>query len=149
MNNCEDKNLLEVDEFLGEGYQVLVRYGDWRVAVLRFLDDLEPQRIASMERHLETIEVFVLLKGRGVLILGGNDAGLLAGVYPQTLESGKIYSVKQSVWHSILLSRDASVLIIENLDTATENSEYCDIPAELRNQILTLARQELPEFFGA
>jgi ureidoglycolate hydrolase len=134
-----DKALLEIREYQGEGYQPLVDYGEWRVAILRFLDGLQPERIDSMERHTETDEVFVLLCGQGVLILGGSGAQV-DGIYPQVMEHGKIYNIKRNVWHTILLSRDASVLIVENRDTGKHNSEYADLSPQQRHAIQERAR---------
>lgn len=43
------------------------------------------------------------------------------------METGKIYNVKKGVWHQIFVSRDAKVLIVENHNTAAENSEYMQV----------------------
>jgi ureidoglycolate hydrolase len=136
-----DESLLEIRDYQGEGYKPLVDYGEWRVAILRYLDELRPDRIDSMERHTETDEVFVLLHGQAVLILGGRGERL-EGAYPQCMEIGKIYNVKRSVWHTILLSSDASVLIVENNDTGNDNSEYAQISAEDRMLIRKIAQKE-------
>jgi len=61
---------LEVTQYTGEGYAPLIDYADWRVAVLRYIDELLPQNLATMQRHDETDEVFVLLAGRCILFLG-------------------------------------------------------------------------------
>jgi len=123
--------MLEIHTYTGEGYKPLVDYGEWRVAMLRFLEGLQPDRIDSMERHTETDEVFVLLHGSGVLILGGCSSQV-EGIYTQAMEQGIIYNVKHGTWHSIVLSRDASVLIVENRDTTTKNSEYTNLSPEHR-----------------
>ena len=136
-----DESLLEIRDYQGEGYKPLVDYGEWRVAILRYLDSLHPERIDSMERHTETDEVFVLLNGQAVLILGGRGERS-EGAYPKNMEIGKIYNVKRSVWHTILLSRDASVLIVENRDTGGQNSEYAQISAEDRASIRKIAQKE-------
>lgn len=133
-----DENLLEVRDYTGIGYQPLVDYGEWRVAILRYLDDIEPARNKTMERHLQTDEVFVLTMGKGILLLGGNEAQV-RGVYPQEMEIGKVYNVKRGAWHTILLSRDASVLIVENCDTGKHNSEYADLSSEHHSLILATA----------
>ncbi|HEX8990941.1 MAG TPA: hypothetical protein VF784_04635 [Anaerolineales bacterium] len=79
-----------------------------------------------MERHLETDEVFVLTRGAGTIIVGGN--GPEPGEFEaQPMELGKIYNVRQRVWHTVSLSRDAAVLIVENLNTVRENSEYAEL----------------------
>ena len=49
-----DKNLPGIFEYSGDGYRPWVDFSCWRVAVLRYLDDIQPDRIASMERYTET-----------------------------------------------------------------------------------------------
>ena len=136
-----DERLLEIRDYEGEGYQPLVDYGTWRVAILRFLDGLQPERQSSMERHTETDEVFVLTKGKGMLIMGGNG-GQIDGIYPQVMEIGKVHNVKRNAWHTVLLSRDASVLLVENCDTDKNNSEYADLSKEQRKLIVDIAARE-------
>ena len=136
-----DENWLEIREFTGEGYKPLIDYGQWRVAFLRYLDELLAEHIERMERHLETDEVFVLLQGRAVLLLGGNGTAL-DGVHPQTMESGKLYNVKCNAWHAILLSRDATILLVENCDTGERNTEYAALSAGQRRRIVDLAQGE-------
>jgi mannose-6-phosphate isomerase-like protein (cupin superfamily) len=135
------EQLLEIRDYEGEGYQPLIDFGAWRVAILRFLDGLQPERQNTMERHMETDEVFVLTKGRGLLIMGGNGVQI-DGIYPQTMEIGKVYNIKCGVWHTILLNGDASVVIVENRDTGQHNSEYADLSAEQRWLIMDIARRE-------
>lgn len=136
-----DERLLEIRDYEGEGYQPLIDFGTWRVAILRFLDGLQPERQSTMERHAETDEVFVLTKGKGILIMGGNGSKI-DGIYPQTMEIGKIHNIKRNAWHTILLSSDASVVIVENRDTDKHNSEYADLSAEQCRLIMDTARQE-------
>ena len=66
-----DESLLEIQDYDGAGFKPLIFFGSWRVAILRYLDDLQPDQIDSMERHTETDEVFVLLRGRGTFNFGG------------------------------------------------------------------------------
>lgn len=136
-----DESMLEICDYQGDGYKPLIDYGKWRVAILRYLNDIQPDRINSMERHLETDEVFVLLNGRGVLIIGGRGPQM-DGIFPQAMETGKIYNVKCSAWHTILLSRDASVLIVENNDTDRNNSECSSLSIEFRQLIQEIALHE-------
>ena len=121
-----DERLLEIRDHQGEGYMPLVDFGSWRVAILRPEGPQRPRPGPSMERHLETDEVFVLTRGEGTIIIGGNGAepGDLAA---QGMEIGKIYNVRKRVWHSVSLSPDAAVVIVENRDTVRENSEYAEI----------------------
>ena len=136
-----DESLLEIHDYDGVGFKPLIFFGSWRVAILRYLDDLQPDQIDSMERHTETDEVFVLLRGHGTLILGGN--GIKSeGAFSQTMEIGRLYNVKQFAWHTVLLSHDASVLLIENHDTDEHNSEYDTLSAGQRVSILEIAQRD-------
>jgi hypothetical protein len=136
-----DESLLEIRNYDGEGYKPLIDYGEWRVAILNWLDDVKPDLNDTMERHTETDEVFVLTRGKGTLLMGGN-AAKVEGIYPEPMELGKIYNIKRNAWHSILLSRDASVLLVENKDTGKENSEYFDLSAEQHRFVMETAKRE-------
>lgn len=122
--------LIEIKNYAGEGYRPLVVYESWRVAVLRYTDDLAPDRINSMERHTATDEVFVLTKGKAMLVLGGNQPKV-AGLSTHKMNIGEICNIKKNAWHTILVSRDAHLVIIENNDTGKGNSEYCSLSGDL------------------
>ncbi|WP_395548022.1 MULTISPECIES: hypothetical protein [unclassified Lacrimispora] len=123
-----ERELIDIIKISREGYTPLVDYQTWRVAVLKFCDDVRANRLNSMQRHLETDEVFVLLEGSCVLISGGN------GERPEVvecvkMEKNQLYNVKKGVWHTHALDEEGSVLIIENQDTCDKNS-----PTELLNR---------------
>lgn len=109
---------LEIKDYTGEGYDPTHDFGAWRVAFLNYAERFD--RITYMERHMLTDEVFVLLEGTAELWIGKE-----ATVVP--MEKNLIYNVGKAVWHSIRVSRDAKVLIVENSDTTRENSEYFDL----------------------
>ena len=134
-----DENLLQIRGYDGSGFKPLIFFNNWRVAVLNYVDDIHPERNNKMERHTETDEVFVLIKGGGILLIGGNDSEVKE-IISQEMEVGKIYNVRRNTWHTILLSRDASTLIVENRDTEIYNSEYTQLSESLHLQILEIAR---------
>ncbi len=142
-----DEQLLETRTYTAPGYQPVIDFGQWRVAILNYLDEIHPARIDSMERHNETDEVFVLIRGQGILFLGQGTDGV-EQVHSQVLEPEKIYNVKRGVWHTVVLSKDGSVLIVENRDTCRENSNYSPLEAEHRQQILSITRQQQPGEWG-
>jgi ureidoglycolate hydrolase len=119
----------------------IIDFSMWRIAILNYIDEIHPEQIEKMERHNETDEVFVLIKGQGILFLGEGDRSV-EKIHPHVMESGKIYNVKQHVWHSIVLSREGSVLIVENIDTGTDNSDYFSISPDQRCVIVENARRE-------
>ena len=58
---------IEIIDFQPEGYKPLVDYESWRVAVLKFCDDLLIENVKTMQKHLYTDEVFVLVQGHCTL----------------------------------------------------------------------------------
>jgi hypothetical protein len=137
------ENLLEISSYGGEGYFPLVDYASWRVAVLRYIDELLPEMITKMQRHDETDEVFVLLQGRCILFLGEGDK-TISNLHAEDMQPLKIYNVKRSAWHNHSLSKDALVLIVENLDTDDGNSPSIDLTPAQHEQLIALAQSLLP-----
>jgi ureidoglycolate hydrolase len=129
-----DKDVLEILDYDGVGYQPLIDFGAWRVAFLRWIDSILPDRIDYMERHAETDEVFVLLHGQAVLFLGGRGAQVVT-IEAQLMEPCKLYNVKQNSWHSISMSRDTTILLVENRDTSEANSQYWQLTDSQRAMI--------------
>ena len=119
---------IDVKEFQKQGYKPLVDFETWRVAILKFCDDLRVENLKTMQRHMETDEVFVLLNGTCTLVSGGN--GEKPGeITVLSMNQNKLYNVKKGVWHTHTLSKDAEVLIVENQNTCDGNS-----PTEKLNQ---------------
>ena len=127
--------LLEVRDYSGDGYQPIIDYGAWRVAILRYHAELEPDAIATMQRHDETDEVFVLLAGRCILFLGEGEAQIEA-IHAVDMQPLKAYNVKRGVWHSHTLNREASVLIVENRDTSKANSPVTPLTDHQRGDLV-------------
>ncbi len=109
---------LEISEFTGRGYDRTMIFKTWCVAFLT--QDDEYTKNTYMERHMETDEVFVLLKGEATLYIGLDRT-------PVEMEPCKLYNVTVGTWHNIVCSADASVLIAENSDTDRSNTEYFDL----------------------
>jgi hypothetical protein len=132
------EDLLVVREYSGVGYLPLIDFSGWRVAVLRFSDELLPHNLRSMQRHDLTDKVFVLLAGRCILFLGeGEDQ--VSSIYAQDMQPLKVYNVKQACWHACTLTPDATVLIIENRETNTQNSPEFDLDPLQTEQITWMA----------
>ncbi len=111
------KNEIEICSTNSEGYTPLVRYDAWRVAIVNSCERLLEENLVKAERHLKTDEVFILLCGGAKLFIGKERTSY-------TLEIGKVYNVKLGAWHSISLNPNSSVLVIENDDTSSYNTEY-------------------------
>ena len=134
------EQLLEVREHPGPGYQPLVDFETWRVAVLNFADDLRAENITRMQRHNETDEVFVLLKGRCLLFIGEGEETVTA-IHARELAPHKLYNVRKAVWHHHTLSEDAMVLVVENFDTTYGNSPFRELTGPQQEEIRKLTRE--------
>lgn len=130
---------IEVADFPTEDYTRLVTYEGWRLAALAYCPNTSPERILTMQKHNETDEVFVLVKGNATLITAGNgeEPGELTFTKMEPL---KAYNVKKGYWHNHILDEEGLVLIVENDNTCAENSPILPLTktqvAELQRKVL-------------
>lgn len=130
--------MLEIYEWSGEGFEPLVFTEDWQVALLNWEPLFDRRNLDEIERHNNSDEVFVLLRGRAVLFTRP-DGEALAAV---EMERAKIYNVRARVWHNLVATRDVSFLIVENRDTHLHDTEIRPITED---ELAQLDRQ-LPEW---
>ena len=136
-----DEKLLQISSYQGGGYLPLVHYEKWRVAELRYCDELLPQNIKKLQRHDQTDEIFVLLKGNCTLFIAdGSDS--IGEIYAQQLMPLEIYNVKKGSWHSHTLSPDTTVLIIENDNTYDDNSPEQPLTPSQQKRLIELSTNE-------
>jgi ureidoglycolate hydrolase len=128
---------LEIIDHTGEGYKPCIDYGEWRVAVLRFTADVEAKNITYLERHNETDEVFVLLEGNCTLLIGEGSQKIKV-IQAIKMDPYKLYNVKKGTYHHQILSRNAQVLLVENNNTGSENSDRIPLSKEQIEHILSV-----------
>lgn len=131
----EKDQSIEVTELPESGYVPLVDYAHWRVAVLRYCPDVQLENLHSMQKHMETDEVFVLLSGHCTLYAAG-DGGKPGEISALPLLPCRIYNVKKGHWHTHALDPEGAVLIVENRDTCDANSPVYEL-TEPERKILT------------
>lgn len=129
------KSKIEVHEFNEAGYSKLFSYEEWRVAMLNYIDELEPLNIKHVEAHNKTDEAFILLEGKCILYLCDVVENRISDIQAVNLERNKVYNIKKGIFHTHVLSRNAKVLIVENENTSDDNSTKINITQE---QQLTL-----------
>lgn len=103
---------MEIFGFYGEDFKAVLQFEGWKIGILRYSDRFSDFKV--MERHLETDEAFVLLEGEATLFEEENT---------YKMEKCKVYNVKKGLWHHIVVSKDATVLVVENSNTTKENTE--------------------------
>lgn len=131
--------LYEIAEFNEVGYAPIIDYQSWRVAMLNYIDELEPDQINNFQCHLETDEVFVLLNGRCLLFLAEvNEQNQITAIHPVDMQPHRAYNIKRGVYHTHTLTQDAKVLIVENRDTSDANSPKIMIDQTINQQLTEL-----------
>lgn len=129
------RNIVEVKKFTGVGYKPVLSYDAWRVAILNYIDELEPELIKKMQKHNETDESFILLKGRCILYFGTGEVGV-EEISAIDMEPCKIYNVKKGVFHTHTPSKDAMVLIVENENTSRKNSPEAKLKSWHKKELI-------------
>lgn len=128
------RELYEILEYKGIGYQPVMSCRDFRVAVLNYHEELLPENISNFQQHSLTDEAFILLKGHCILFVADDDT--LGKIEAIEMEPYKIYNIKQGTYHTHTLTQDAMVLIVEADDTCDDNSPmvktWKDITARLK-----------------
>jgi hypothetical protein len=120
---------IDITSYSGDGYRPMIDFEHWRVAVLRYCEELEIQNLKTMQKHDETDEVFVLLEGNCMLFTGGKGEEIndIDGV---AMEPLRLYNIKKGTWHTHTLSKASTVLIVENQDTSDVNSPTLKLSME-------------------
>jgi mannose-6-phosphate isomerase-like protein (cupin superfamily) len=95
----------------------------------------DPGNLGKVERHNLTDEVFVLMRGQGLLFI--DTDGTIQAI---DMQPGFIYNVTAGTWHGVLGTHEASWLIVESSDTKAENSDC----REMNNIELDTLRRQYP-----
>lgn len=112
----------ETYAFSGIGYKKLFSYQDWRIAMLNYIKELEIDHIDYVEAHQKTDEAFILLEGSCTLFFAQIENEKVIGFDAVRMQSNQVYKIYANVFHTHTLSKDAKLLIIEEENTADENS---------------------------
>lgn len=108
---------LDILDYSGEGYKRLVNNGKWTFAGLNWAPRFDEKNLVDLERHNLTDEIFVLVQGKATLIIGEECERV-------EMEPLKYYNVRAGIWHNIVVSEDARVLIMESSNTSKDNTDY-------------------------
>lgn len=108
--------MIEVYTYSGTDFQTVFASGGWKIGLLRYSERFSA--LGVWERHLLTDEVFVLLSGTASLYERQKEI-----IRSVKMDPNKVYNVPKGVWHHIVVSKDATVLVIENSSTSKENTQ--------------------------
>lgn len=132
-------NMLEKIDYTGNGFQP-VYTREWQLAYLNYDESLEPQYVNKIERHKLTDEAFILLEGKGYLVMAQKDGGK-ATFSVHDLEIGVIYNVPKGAWHFYSTGKDSKLLIVENTNTHLKDVEYYELNQEELKELQGIFRE--------
>ena len=116
-------------QYDGEGIGGELAANNYLCSFLKFLPRLIPEKVVSMQKHTESDETFVLLKGKAALYLAdGKDKP--ENITFVKLEKEKSYTVPLGVWHAPIMSEDAKIFLVENNNTVESNSPRVSLTEE-------------------
>jgi len=109
---------VETYRWTEQGYRPLVFSDGWMVALLNWEPIMDFEKATEIERHKETDEVFILLKGQAAMYVDTKE-----GIQVFGMQAGLIYNVTKATWHNLVATRDVAFLIVENRDTHLRDTE--------------------------
>ncbi|MGD0498446.1 MAG: hypothetical protein ABSC23_08415 [Bryobacteraceae bacterium] len=132
---------IEEYEHAGQGYNPFLIRRHWQVAQLNYAPSLAFDAIDRLERHKATDEVFILLRGRPVLIGAAEEAGVLR-LERSAMRPGVTYNVPAGVWHAIAMRAEDVVIIVENANTHLHDVEYRALDETEFGKLIELLHEE-------
>lgn len=122
------------------GYRpILIRAG-WQIGHLNFMSALQPEAIDRVERHKQTDEVFILFKGSASLVAAvETPAGLAWEIL--RMQPAVTYNIPASLWHTIAMTPEDVVLIVERDNTHLDDVEYRKLTDAERRSLRTALDQ--------
>ncbi len=115
--------MIDVLEFDGEDFKAVCEFEGWKIGLLRCSERFSDFKV--LERHKLTDEVFVLLEGSATIYLSDDNDNITEYI----MDKKTVYNVHKGVWHHIVVSEDAAVLVVENSNTSKENTERIEYSA--------------------
>lgn len=104
--------MIEKYNYTGEDFKVVMQFEGWKIGFPRYSERFSGFKV--LERHNKTDEAFVLLEGTAVLHT--EDESL-------NMEKCTLYNIPKGVWHHIMVSENATVMVVENSNTSAENTD--------------------------
>lgn len=115
--------MIKIRKYSGRAYKPLVDFQSWRVAILNSSLDQLPDKRRWLERHRKTEEVFVLLKGKAWIVSAGSGKVPKKNYRIILLKPGLVYQVTVGEWHGTIARPGSKLLIVENKNTDSSNSD--------------------------
>tara|TARA_B100001057_G_scaffold247291_1_gene247664 strand:+ start:4394 stop:4837 length:444 start_codon:yes stop_codon:yes gene_type:complete len=133
-------NLIETYELREKGFHPLLIRDNWQVAKLNYLEDQNIRNIKKLDIHFNTDEVFVLLKGKAVIIAAVFENGIPV-FEMELMEQNLIYNIPKNRWHNIAMEEGSEVLLVEKSNTHLSDFDHFN----LDSKHITILRDKVEE----
>ena len=133
-------SLIEKYEVKGSGYHPFLIRDGWQVAQLNSDENQRIENITKLDVHYQTDEVFILLKGKAILItatiIENNPKIELELMKPQIT-----YNIPKNTWHNIAMEEGSEVIIIEKSNTHVSDFEFFNLTMGKRIELRKLVNE--------
>jgi mannose-6-phosphate isomerase-like protein (cupin superfamily) len=116
------------------GYHPLLIREGWQVAKLNYIVTQNVENIDKLDLHNHTDEVFILLKGRAVLV-GATIEENHSEFIVELMQPGIVYNIPQKTWHNISIEDGCEVLIIEKSNTHLSDVEFFYLSVSKKDEL--------------
>ncbi|WP_291867916.1 hypothetical protein [Maribacter sp.] len=131
--------LIEQYQISGNGYHPFLIRDGWQVAQLNYMPEQQIGNIDKLDIHHLTDEVFILLKGKAVLI-GAEIKENNVAFEVELLKPNITYNIPIDTWHNIAMSEDCEIIIIEKSYTHEGDFEFFPLNEEKKREMEALVR---------
>jgi len=136
--------LIEKYQITDNGYHPFLIRDGWQVAQLNYMPEQEIVNIDKLDIHHLTDEVFILLKGKAVLIgatIHGDDVKFEVAL----MQPHITYNIPVDTWHNIAMSKDCEIIIIEKSKTHEGDFEFFPLSEEKKKEMEILVKKAVEE----
>ena len=134
--------LIEKHHISEEGYHPFLIRDGWQVAQLNYMEAQNIENIHKLDVHHNTDEVFILLKGKVVLI-GADVQKSVPEFTVELMRPNITYNIPLGTWHNIAMTQGSEVLIMEKSNTHISDFEFLPLTHEQRKELEILVKQRL------
>lgn len=125
-----------VEQYDGIGLKSVVESGEWFVGIKNWKPENDIQHIDTLERHLLTDEVFILLSGQCTLLLVEDNDATSPTFYYLPMAPHNVYCIPKGTWHNTIAWPGVKLALIENRNTCADNSEFMSLNSTMRSEII-------------
>lgn len=128
----------------GNGYNPFLVRDGWQVAQLNYVEKHGLEDIDQIEVHNETDEVFILFKGKAVLVEAVLEQDTISFCCLR-MTPGVTYNIPAGIWHEIAMEQDAEIIIVERSDTHKQDCSYKQLTKSHKQVLYSKIKHQLTE----